>query len=83
MATILTDFDFEVDRSLAVERGGEVDLEEPRLQVGVDEDVEAVELEAVPLVRHEHLACAVHGEFHRYYTLERKRAKVFVNFFLS
>ena len=72
-ATILTDFDFEVDGSLAVERGGEVDLEEPRLEVGVDEDVEAVELEAVPLVRHEHLARAVHREFHRYYTLERKK----------
>ena len=37
-------------------------LEEPGLEVWVDEDVEAVELEAVPAMRDEHLARAVHRE---------------------
>ena len=66
----LSHLDFEIDGSFAIERRGEVDFEEPRLEVGTDEDVEPVELEAVPLVWHKHLAGAVHGEFHRYYTLK-------------
>ncbi len=38
-------------------------LKQPGLEVGVDEDVVSVELEAVSLVRHEHLAGGVDGEF--------------------
>ena len=57
--------DLHVDDGITVERGREVDLQEPGLEVGVDEDVEAVQLEAVPAMRHEHLARAVHRKLHR------------------
>ena len=54
--------DLHVDDGITVERGRKVDLEEPRLEVGVDEDVEAVQLEAVPAMGNEHFASAVHRE---------------------
>ena len=56
--------DARVYGGLGVEGGRHVHLQQPRLQVGVDQDVEAVDLEAVVPVRHEHLAGAVHGELH-------------------
>ena len=40
-------------------------LYEPRLEVRVYEDVEAVEFEAVVAVRDEHLGSAVHRKLHR------------------
>ena len=62
--------DARVYGGLGVEGGRHVHLQQPRLQVGVDQDVEAVDLEAVVPVRHEHLAGAVHGELHGHDTLD-------------
>ena len=54
-----------VNRGLRVEAGGHVHLQQPGLQVGVNQNIKAVQLETIISVGDEHLTSTVNGELHR------------------
>ena len=54
-----------VNGRVRVEAGGHVDLQQPGLQVGVNQNIKAVELETIIPVGDEHLAGTVNRELHR------------------
>ena len=57
--------DLHVDGRVGVEGGGHVDLQQPGLQIRVNQNIKTIHFKTIVSVRHEHLARAVHRELHR------------------